>query len=80
MRAALIKDGLVVNVIIAGETYKVPEGFILVESDTANIGDIFQGGIFLPPVITVEEPRLIEPAVDKLQRLKVALSVLIAEL
>lgn len=49
MRSAVVgATGLVVNVIVTdGPTDKI-EGFTLVESDVANIGDTFVDGVFKP--------------------------------
>lgn len=65
MRYALIKSesGLVENVIELGDAsdWTPPEGYQVVESDSANIGDTYHDGVFTPPpppalpVLTPEE-------------------------
>lgn len=51
MRAALIEvaTGIVVNVIVVDEDFVPPDGFIVVPSDTASIGDSYVDGEFFPP-------------------------------
>lgn len=49
---ALIKDGVVVNIILADDTYAPPEGYSLVPSDTiAQIGGLWDGEKFWPKAI-----------------------------
>jgi hypothetical protein len=46
MRIALIQDSIVVNVIIASETWTAPDGYIaypLPEGSTVGIGDVYDG-------------------------------------
>lgn len=50
MRAALVKDGIVHNVIVAGPDYMPPPSYTLVLHAEANIGDHYDGEVFsLPP-------------------------------
>jgi hypothetical protein len=44
-RAALVENGVVVNTIIADENFAV-EGFLVVPSDTAEVGDLYNGASF----------------------------------
>lgn len=49
MRYALVKDGIVINAVEwDGETEYAPDGE-LVASDTAQIGDAYDGSVFTPP-------------------------------
>lgn len=51
MRAALIdKTGLVVNVILCDKSWKPPDGFTLVESDTASPTDKWDGKSFIAQI------------------------------
>jgi hypothetical protein len=47
-RAALVQNGVVVNTIIADEDFAI-EGYLVVPSDTAEIGDIYDGEVFTRP-------------------------------
>jgi len=47
-RKAVISDGVVDNVIEADDDFTLP-GKTLIASDTANIGDIWDGSAFTPP-------------------------------
>lgn len=52
---ALVKDGVVVNVIVwdGKSPFNPPDGHLLVQSFTnANIGDLFDGQIFTKPLPT----------------------------
>jgi alpha-beta hydrolase superfamily lysophospholipase len=49
-RAALIENGVVVNVIIADADF-APEGFLVVPSDSAEIGDLYDGDTFEKPAL-----------------------------
>lgn len=51
MRTALVnnKDGKVEDVIIHGPNWEAPKGFILVPSENANIGDLYDGDKFTTP-------------------------------
>jgi hypothetical protein len=48
-RCALIHDGTVINVIMAGPTEYNPEAYEIVASDTANIVDTYIDGVFTSP-------------------------------
>ncbi len=48
MRAAIIKNGVVVNV-TNSDTLDHPDGLEMVYSDTAVIGDTHEDGVFTPP-------------------------------
>ena len=53
MRLAVIdpSDLLVVNIIEAEDRYfPVPAPFFTVQSNTANIGDSYEEGVFIPPM------------------------------
>jgi len=58
MRFMVIENGIAVNAILANNPDSVP-GFFLVQSDTANIGDLYADGVFTapppsPPVVPAE--------------------------
>lgn len=50
IRCAVIESGLVANVIMADPAEYQPEGSTVVASDTANIGDTYADGEFIPTV------------------------------
>ena len=50
---AIIENGVVVNRVIAEE----PQSENWVPSDSADIGDLYQDGVFSPPLPTAEEIR-----------------------
>jgi hypothetical protein len=45
-RHVLVKGGKVIDLVMPGPGYQPPKGCSLVESETANIGDAYQGGKF----------------------------------
>jgi hypothetical protein len=47
-RAALIENCVVVNTIIADEDFAI-DGYLVVPSETAEIGDIYDGEVFTRP-------------------------------
>jgi hypothetical protein len=47
-RAALVENGVVVNTIIADEDFAI-EGYLVVPSETAEIGDLYDGEAFVRP-------------------------------
>jgi hypothetical protein len=47
-RAALVEDGVVVNTIIADEDFAI-DGYLVVPSETAEIGDVYDGETFTRP-------------------------------
>jgi hypothetical protein len=49
MRVALVENGVVVNVIMAGEGYSPPDGVTAIESDTAGIGYRYDGKALTRP-------------------------------
>jgi hypothetical protein len=53
-RTALVANGRVEHVVVAGPGYRPPPGMTAVISDTANIGDSHDGATFRPPA----EPQL----------------------
>jgi hypothetical protein len=57
MRKAVVKDGVVVNVIEweEGSTWKPPEGAVLLDALNANVGDVWDGKQFKPRPPTPEE-------------------------
>ena len=63
MRAAHIENGIVANVIETTET-----GPNLVATETGNIGDRYEGGVFIPPQITEPESvRVVPQEISKAQ-------------
>lgn len=58
MRYALVNAGAVVNIILLeqGAEWAPPEGHDLVQSDTANLGDSYVAGEFVPPAEPDDEP------------------------
>lgn len=60
MRAALVENNIVTNVILVGDNYTPPEGTLLIPSETATIGDTYAGGEFSSPV---QEPDPVKPIV-----------------
>lgn len=54
VRCTLIQNGAVVNVIMADPAEYQPEGFIVLPSDTANIGDSYVDGVIVPVPQEVE--------------------------
>lgn len=58
MRTAIVRKGKVEEVIIHGPQWDAPKGVTLVQSDTANIGDLFDGSVFTPPVISHSKEQL----------------------
>jgi hypothetical protein len=53
-RLALVKNGVVDNVIVADKSFKPPSGFQIIESDIANIGERYDGKAFTRPAKTKE--------------------------
>jgi hypothetical protein len=54
-RAALVKDGTVVEVVEVGWNWTPPEGYLVVESDEAAVGQTYDGSTFAYPPISAEE-------------------------
>jgi hypothetical protein len=54
MRVALIKNGTVENVILAGEDYGTPDGYEAVPSAEAGPGWTYENGAFVPPDVVPE--------------------------
>lgn len=54
MRAALIRDGIVENIIIVGEAYDPGEDYqvVPISEDPVEIGAIWDGNVFTPPAPT----------------------------
>ena len=58
MRAALVKDGVVINVTVFGSTAPATwDGYTVIASETALVGDLWDGVTFttpplVPPVLT----------------------------
>jgi len=66
MRYALIlgATGLVTNTVVANEDWEPPEGYIAIQSDTAGIGDTWDGTQFIrPPEPTPFPPKSGHPAI-----------------
>jgi hypothetical protein len=61
-RKALIKDGKILDIIVADDQYKAPPGFKLAETNDANIGDLYDNGRFLKPKIKVSRKELLHAA------------------
>ena len=57
MRAAVVRDGLVENVVVVGTGWQEPEGCEVVPHGTANIGDGYIGGVHTPQP-QLESPRV----------------------
>lgn len=55
-RMAVIKDGVVVNVIEAGPGFELP-GMTLVESESGGVGDTYAGGTFTRPTVADPVPQ-----------------------
>jgi hypothetical protein len=53
MRVALIRDGLVENVIEAPDGWEAPSDLVMVPTDTAGPGWSYDAGVFVPPVESV---------------------------
>lgn len=51
-RYALIKDGVVVNLIVADAGYTPPEGYDAVPTERTNVGDAWDGEQFIPAPTT----------------------------
>jgi hypothetical protein len=49
VRIAIIRDGVVLNVIIAGEDFVPDEGYVAVETDIAGPGWLYDGTNFTAP-------------------------------
>lgn len=47
MRIAHIENGVVTNVSIAPDDFELPDDGAMIASETAAIGDIYQGGVFI---------------------------------
>lgn len=56
MRIALIENGVVVNIILAGDGYAAPDGLLAVETEEAGIEWRYNGGTFSPPAATPVAP------------------------
>lgn len=59
MRAAVIDDmGKVINIILVNDlSYSPGDGLTLVESETANIGDTYNAGAFIPAPVSLPVPQ-----------------------
>lgn len=69
-RTALVRNGIVEHVVIAGSDYSPPSGMTAVSSRHANIGDLHDGINFKPPVDPdLPTPQLIEQAKRRRQLL-----------
>ena len=55
MEYAEIKNGVVVNVVVADESFATKQGFILLASE-AGIGWTYVDGVFFAPVVVEEVP------------------------
>lgn len=61
MKAAIIKDNIVINIITVKDAkYKSPDGELVI-SETARIGDAYKDGLFVsPPLAPVTEKNYVE--------------------
>lgn len=59
MRAAVIDDmGKVINIILVNDlSFSPGDGLTLVESETANIGDTYNDGAFIPAPVSLPVPQ-----------------------
>lgn len=48
-RKMIVRDGVAINAIVAGDDWKAPEGVLVVASETASIGDSYDGSAFHAP-------------------------------
>ncbi|WEK50307.1 MAG: hypothetical protein P0Y66_22135 [Candidatus Kaistia colombiensis] len=76
MRTAVISGGIVANVVLAGAGWTPPEGSTAVASETAEIGDLYSGGVFSKP--PVPAPTLDEVRAAKLDAIGAQISVRLA--
>lgn len=75
-RYALVNKstGLVENTTLwdGGKGWAVPSGFNAIQSDTANVGDSYAGGVFTPPAAPVVVKTLAELQTEKSAELRIA--------
>lgn len=59
IRNAIIEAGLVTNVVLSDPEgdWTPPDGTVLVASETASIGDVWDGTVFTPPTLSPERTR-----------------------
>lgn len=67
MRFMVIENGVAVNAILAESADAVP-GLLLVQSDTAKIGDLYDGQSFAPPPVDLPKARAAKVAEIKAER------------
>jgi hypothetical protein len=58
MKAAQIEDGRVANVILVDSLELLPN---LVDGESANIGDLWDGSVFIPQPVPVVVPDIVSP-------------------
>lgn len=68
-RTALIQSGTVINVIIDSEHYQPPDGMTTVASETAQIGDSYDGSKFSSVTINFTKSDLVNYAKGKLKEI-----------
>lgn len=61
-RMALMKGGIVHEIVIGGPQFAVPKGFDVVETDHANIGDAYDGKAFAVQAQQLDPEQLMEYA------------------
>ena len=66
-RKAIIADGKIVDIIIAGDDLKAPHGSKLIETAEANIGDFYEQGRFTRPKAKLKREDLLRIAHAKRQ-------------
>jgi hypothetical protein len=66
MRAALIENGVVTNIVSISNPAHAPAGYVVI-SDPAEIGFVYAGGVFTAPPVTLADARK-----SKRQELKIA--------
>jgi len=76
MRTAVISGGVVANVVMVGEGWEPPEGAIAIASETAEIDDLYAGGVFSKP--PVPPPTLAEVRAAKLASIVAAVDAHLA--
>jgi hypothetical protein len=64
MRAAIIENGIVINVAETDSNFATEQGWVL--SDTAQIGDLWDGATFTSPPVSEPEPEPAPPTKEDL--------------
>lgn len=74
MRAVIIKDSVCINCVDVESLFH-PDNLLMVYSDTADIGDLWDGATFTKP-----EPEIIAPAAPTKEELLAQLNALSAQI